>query len=683
MVSIQVSKKFKSQATRAIFSIILFIAVYLLLFAAAIGIAIGCGYAALLMVSAKPSFATLALGISIIAVGVFILYFMVKFMFTKNKSDYSHLTEIDIDQQPELKKMIESLVTEVGTKFPKKIFLSPEVNASVFYDSSFWSMILPVRKNLHIGLGLVNTTTVNELKGVLAHEFGHFSQKSMKVGSYVYNVNKVIHNILYDNDDYNNAMNNWAGKSGYFIILIWIATYFNKAVQYILQLVYKVVNLSYLGLSREMEFHADAIAAHVVGSGPMISSMLRIDLASQSYDTVLNYYNDNFSNSIVTKNVFPQQLFALNFIAQTSKIAIIDNLPHITETHAERFNKSKLVIKNQWDSHPSMQERISEFKLLNIPEATPDNRPANVLFRNISTLQEQISEKLFVGIPYPKPTTSEGLETFSAYLEIKHETEKYPELFNSYYDSYNVKPFDVDAERQVTGETADISTFFSDAVTEVIYSINSQKSDAHTLKAIADNPYGLKTFDYDGEKYKVSNAISIWEKVNLEIDENVLIIDRNDKKIFQAFLQKAQLHQLDEEYIRSYKDYFKADENWETQIKLYSDMLNDFSFAYETTPFEQINGKMKQFYATENLFRKALKEMLNDPFYEAAITQTIKENCLDYLEKEDLVYFANNNYIEGEIQNKNTAVNHFYHLLQHNYFLKKKKLLDFKASLAN
>ena len=43
---------------------------------------------------------------------------------------------------------------------------------------------------------------MQEFKAILAHEFGHFSQRSMKVGSYVYYVNQVIFNMLYDNDSF-------------------------------------------------------------------------------------------------------------------------------------------------------------------------------------------------------------------------------------------------------------------------------------------------------------------------------------------------------------------------------------------------------------------------------------------------------------------------------------------------
>jgi len=59
---------------------------------------------------------------------------------------------------------------------------------------------LPGRKNLVIGLGLVNRLNLSEFKAVLAHEFGHFSQNSMKLGSYVYTSNRIIGEIVFGRD---------------------------------------------------------------------------------------------------------------------------------------------------------------------------------------------------------------------------------------------------------------------------------------------------------------------------------------------------------------------------------------------------------------------------------------------------------------------------------------------------
>ncbi|MBK6964785.1 MAG: hypothetical protein IPH20_12810 [Bacteroidales bacterium] len=72
------------------------------------------------------------------------------------------------------------------TSCPKKVYLSSDVNAAVFYDSSFGVCFFPIKKNLQIGLGLVNTITETELKAILAHEFRTLLAKNNESRSYVY-----------------------------------------------------------------------------------------------------------------------------------------------------------------------------------------------------------------------------------------------------------------------------------------------------------------------------------------------------------------------------------------------------------------------------------------------------------------------------------------------------------------
>ena len=59
---------------------------------------------------------------------------------------------------------------------------------------------LPTPKNLQIGLGLLNVLNLSEFKAVLAHEFGHFTQKSMRVGSYVYIANRFMIDMVAGRD---------------------------------------------------------------------------------------------------------------------------------------------------------------------------------------------------------------------------------------------------------------------------------------------------------------------------------------------------------------------------------------------------------------------------------------------------------------------------------------------------
>ncbi|MFN3753837.1 M48 family metalloprotease [Flavobacterium sp.] len=680
MPTVKISPKFKSQAYKAIFSIVLFIIVYLLLFLLAVGIFVGCGYAAIALIAAKPSFITLMLGLGIIGAGFFILYFMVKFLFAKNTSDYSYLTEINLTEEPELYKMIQELVEEIGTDFPNKIYISPQVNASVFYDSGFWSMFFPVKKNLHIGMGLVNATTVTELKGILAHEFGHFSQKSMKVGSYVYNVNRVIYNLLYENEDYGNAVSSWASKSGFFAFLIHIAFAFNKMIQYILQFMYKIVNVNYMGLSREMEFHADEIAANTVGSQPMINSMLRMDLASNSFDNVLNYYNQKIEQSVTTTNIFPQHTLAMNFMANCSKIAIAHNLPQVESDFYERFNKSKLVIKNQWESHPATEERIAAFKNLNLSLQPIDNRPANVLFSNVSLAQEKVTKKMFEPVVYPEAPVEEDLIHFETAIKKDYEDNKYPDLYNGYYDHHTISILALDSLLDNTETDLTFDDLYSHTIVELAYSKQGLSNDLETLKQIARKEVDIKTFDYDGNKYKASEAQLLVDNLERDLTDSKEKLKANDVAIFKFFYTKALPKVAHHQLVNYYKNFYQVEARHEQKVQYYIDMFEKFNFSYEQHQIEEIRNRMSNYYALESRFKAELKKTIEDELYQTAITPEFKTLFEDYLSK-DLVYFDGNQYDTEAILAKNNILYTYFSMIQRGYFLNHKAILDFQISL--
>jgi len=257
------STAFRKQVRKVIGAILLFVIVYLLLVLAAIALAVACGWLGIFLILHLSNFAILLIGLGIIGVGISVIYFLIKFIFAVARDENSRRTEITETEQPRLFAFIRELARETQTPFPKKVYLSPDVNACVFYNSSFWSMFLPVRKNLEIGLGLVNSINVSEFKAVVAHEFGHFSQKSMKLGSFTYNVNRIIYNMLFENKDYTAFLQSWGNLHTYLRIFAGITVKIANSIQWLLRGMYKVINRSYLGLSREMEFHADAVAASV------------------------------------------------------------------------------------------------------------------------------------------------------------------------------------------------------------------------------------------------------------------------------------------------------------------------------------------------------------------------------------------------------------------------------------
>lgn len=136
IADIKLSPEFKSQTTRAVISIFLFVLVYLLLIIFAVGLTAACLYAGIMLIISMPRLITIALGIGLGSLGLLVLGFLIKFIFKSHKVDRSHLTEIKRTDEPKLFNMIDSIVEQVDTTFPKKVYLSADVNASVFYDST-------------------------------------------------------------------------------------------------------------------------------------------------------------------------------------------------------------------------------------------------------------------------------------------------------------------------------------------------------------------------------------------------------------------------------------------------------------------------------------------------------------------------------------------------------------------
>ncbi|GAB3014549.1 hypothetical protein GCM10027051_17500 [Niabella terrae] len=146
--------------------------------------------------------------------GLLVFFFLIKFAFKTDHRRAGMRFEVTANQAPDLMTFINSVADEVGTSRPHKLFLSADVNAAVFFNSGFWSMFMPDKKNLIIGMGLINTSTVTELRAILAHEFGHFSQGSMRVGSYVHHMNRIIHDMLFENEGYNRLVTQWTSMGG-------------------------------------------------------------------------------------------------------------------------------------------------------------------------------------------------------------------------------------------------------------------------------------------------------------------------------------------------------------------------------------------------------------------------------------------------------------------------------------
>ncbi|WP_228377076.1 M48 family metallopeptidase [Chryseobacterium sp. FH2] len=399
--------------------------------------------------------------------------------------------------------IIDEIVTETNVQQPKKVFLSPDVNASVSYNSIFWSMFLPVKKNLTIGMGLINSVTIGELKTVLAHEFGHFSERSMKVGGYVNQAEKIIFDTVYNNKNYENFLlhgyEHWAFK---FFGMISIG--FINVFQYILKNLSDFLFKNHASLRREMEFHADAIATYITNPKEQVSSLLRLELSETAFNSSFLFYTDDEQNYL-PENLYDNQTSVMKIISERNNHYYEHDLPKVNFDDLKRYNKARIEIEDQWASHPETEKRI-EMIGKNKTKNNPENHDlAKSIINGFNEIGKALTKK-FLTLHNIK-NTGEVIdnETFMELYLIKYPNQVMNINFNGYYERHNPVLEDVES---LINETTDITNndFFNDENVSLIHEKIGLENDIYTLNHLTVNPKVIKTFKFNGKLYKSGEA---------------------------------------------------------------------------------------------------------------------------------------------------------------------------------
>lgn len=320
--------------------------------------------------------------------------FMAKSLFTIQKSGNPGGIEVNESDEPELFSFLYKLSDEVGAPRPHRVFITPEVNAAVFYDLSLLNLIFPTKKNLIIGLGLVNVLNIGELKAVLAHEFGHFAQGSMMVGRWVYIAQQIISHMV--------ATRDWLDKVVQFISKIdirvawigWILGLIIWSIRSLMDTLFRLVVIAERALSREMEFNADLVAVSVTGSDALVNALYKLQAADDAWQTALNVASSEVKAGNVLKDLFSAQKTAINEVGRILGVDDYGQTPCCPEgidvSEHRVFTEQMARPPQMWSTHPHNQDRESNAKKIYIP-ASIDEREAWLIFSDAESLREHIS----------------------------------------------------------------------------------------------------------------------------------------------------------------------------------------------------------------------------------------------------------------------------------------------------
>lgn len=347
------------------------------------------------------------------ASAAFLAVFMLKALFFVKRGEVPDAVEIKADKQPRLFEFLYRLADEAGAPRPKRVYLSPRVNAAVFYDLSLLNLLFPLRKNLEIGLALVNVLTLSEVKAVLAHEFGHFAQRSMAVGSWVYIAQQIAAQIVAKRDALDKALEVISRIDVRVAWIGWLLQLVVWSIRSLMDTVLRVVVLAQRALSRQMEFQADLVSVSLTGSDELVHALHKLQAADDSWGRTLNFADGELRRGRIPHDLFAVQTRIIETVGRITADESYGKVPAAAEgePQARRIFKSSFAQPPQmWSTHPPNAVREDNAKRRYVPSPR-DDRSAWLLFDDDDAVKAKVVADL-LGKAEAEPASE--AETFQA-----------------------------------------------------------------------------------------------------------------------------------------------------------------------------------------------------------------------------------------------------------------------------
>ena len=427
-------------------SILLFIGLYFALLAGAFGLV----YLTLTLHFDSYGLWTGLFHLGCVVGALMLVAFLLKAMFKRSPaSQLSANPRLSRDAHPALFAFVDQLCAEAGADRPKYICVNSEVNAAVFYDNSTRSLFWPTRKNLLIGLGLVNGLTLTEFKAVLAHEFGHFAQRSMRLGSYVNTASRLIHDMVYERDKWDELLVQWRALDIRVSAAAWLMTGLVWLVRKLLQLAYQGIHLVHASLSREMEFQADRVAVRLAGSDAMCQVLYQLAPVSKALGMATGQLGLALEHKLATDDVFyHQSLYLAENLAQREAPA-----PPAPGEPRRLFRPDEVNVVEMYASHPADYLREAHAQARPVPGPT-DERSAWLLFGNPEELRRLVTRHIYPEFTPAKSPEVRPAAEIEAFLAAERAEITYHPMYGDSYEHRIITTINPDKLADLADTTA-------------------------------------------------------------------------------------------------------------------------------------------------------------------------------------------------------------------------------------
>ncbi|MBG0828067.1 M48 family metalloprotease [Planomonospora sp. ID67723] len=259
------------------------------------------------------------------------------------------------EQEPELWRTVEELALRVRTPAPDEIRLVAEVNAAVSEDTRFLGL-RATRRRMYIGLPLLQVLTVDEMRAVLGHELGHYSEAHTRLGAPVYRGRVAL-----------------------------LATVEGLGNHPIVQRLFAWYGKLYLrvsqAVSRRQELEADEFAVMIAGREAMTGALRKIHSTALAWDL----FADCYLTLVGAGGNRPARVLE-GFHAVLGDPARQAEVARASEQPEEL---------SPYDSHPGLGDRLAAIALLPEPGHPPDSRPASALLADPGAAAGAVEQTLW------------------------------------------------------------------------------------------------------------------------------------------------------------------------------------------------------------------------------------------------------------------------------------------------
>lgn len=325
-------------------------------------------------------------------IGTIVVFFLIKPLLAKRPRGAQPLA-LNPANEPLLFAFVGEICRTVGAPVPARIDIDCRLNASASFRRGFRSFFGDDLV-LTVGLPLIAGVNTTLLGGIVAHEFGHFTQSfALRMSYIIDSVNQWFARVIYARDQWDLMLEEWAQeeedwRAQIIVTLAIIGIALSR--QMLKPLMWAGVGISAFA-SRQMEYHADAYSIEFAGSGAFEEMKIRIATLGASMEAAYKQMRVTWNSSRVLPENFPQYM-AIHHerMPEAHRIAIADRVG--------------LERAKWYSTHPASGDRIRRARREQKPGVFALEVPATHLFSNFAVVARQVSLLHYtddLGIPGP------------------------------------------------------------------------------------------------------------------------------------------------------------------------------------------------------------------------------------------------------------------------------------------